>query len=118
LVQDAGEWSASSCALFTPGKERSVVYVSLIEHLLVIRNNYHDFYFAVLFNIQTQRFCYNCIARLMFTAPKPVLLVFHFLATVAAIYVDPFWPNSLGVLHGRHHTSHLLRVLKSLLLNV
>ena len=62
--------------------------VHLEGHLFVIINYYYGFHFAVLFKVQTKRLCYICVAWPIFTPLKP-LLVFRFLVTVAAIYVDP-----------------------------
>jgi hypothetical protein len=75
----------------------------------------HDFYFAVLFMIRRQWLSYNCVGCLFFTSLNPLLLVFRFLVTVAAIYGDPFLANSFVALCDRLHTFHLLRVIKSVI---
>jgi hypothetical protein len=111
LVQDAGKWSAACSGHFTPGTKS--VCVHLVAHLFVIRNHYYDFYFAVLFKVQTQRLRYSCVAWPIFALLKPVP-VFRFLATVAAVCLDPSGANSFVVLRGRHHTFHFLSILKSL----
>ena len=100
-------------ALVTSLQGMKSVCVHLVAHLFVIRNHYYDFYFAVLFKLQTQRLCYSCVAWPIFALLKPVP-AFRFLATVAAVYLDPSGANSFVVLRGRQHTFHFLNILKSL----
>jgi hypothetical protein len=104
-------------ALVTSLQGTKSVCFHLVAHLFVIRNHYYDFYFAVLFKVRTQRLCYSCVACPIFALLKPVP-VFRYLATVAAVYLDPSGSNSFVVLSGRHHTFYFLSVLKSLWLKV
>ena len=77
LEQDA---SGQLHALVSSLQGRKSVCVHLIGHLLVIRNYYYDFHFAVLFKVQTQRLCYSGVACPMFASLKLVLVAVHFLA--------------------------------------
>ena len=99
--------------LVTSLQDRKSVCVHLVGHLFVIINCYYGFCFAVLFKVQAQRLCYICVVWPIFTPLKPVL-VFRFLATLAAVYVDPSRTNSFAALHGRRHTFDFLSILKSL----